>query len=484
MKKIFAVLMSLVLGGSLCACGTEVQPLGGNTGKETSGSSASEKQATVGNPMKGQSAKTKGRSQDGTFTGGLTLLNDSDHLANCYTEDGYYYLTEDPVELADGTWGTHLMYMDFATKQEVYLCSNTGCKHNTADCPSVFGMDEFPLYASGIFVYGDKVFVLSKESDNEGSVTQDFMIGPEGDVAETEAAKAVLYEMNLDGTDREKVFTFDAGLTVEDVVLGNDTGLYFVTKKLSSTMEAGNNSVTTSSDRKLIFWNKSSQKAEAICSLNFGDGIHWKIIGCMNDALVLNGVDYGKELVADDYTRSDDDWNTMYKNSSEVIAVLDLNTKMPDEKYRIDNAMLHCIAVMDGMLYVSDADTGEIKTVNLATKEEKLLCTLAQNYILNTFDHVLCCYTWDEEDDHTYYFVNTDTGEVQHSSLVNQALGWNLELKAEAGSQILVIYDYEYTPLGDDSYDITQYKYALIEKSDLYAGNTKYEPIRMVGKGR
>ena len=58
-----------------------------------------------------------------------------------------------------------------------------------------------------------------------------------------------------------------------------------------------------------------------------------------------------------------------------------------------------------------------------------------------------------------------------------------LEFKAESGSKILVIYDYEYTPLGDDSYDITQYRYALIEKSDLYAGNGIYEPIKMIGKG-
>ena len=58
-----------------------------------------------------------------------------------------------------------------------------------------------------------------------------------------------------------------------------------------------------------------------------------------------------------------------------------------------------------------------------------------------------------------------------------------MEFKAETGSKILVIYDYEYTSLGDDSYDITQYRYALIEKSDLYAGNGNYEPIKMIGKG-
>lgn len=187
-------------------------------------------------------------------------MNDSDHLANCYTKDGYYYLTKDATELEDGTWGTHLMYMDFATKQEVYLCSNAGCKHNTADCPSVFLMNEFPLYASGIFVYGDKLYVLSKESDNEGSVTQDLVVSSDDAAVETEAAKAVLYEMNLDGTNRQKVFTFDAGLTVEDVVLGDESGLYFVTKKLSIRWEKGITASQRQPTENLCFGTKAHKK--------------------------------------------------------------------------------------------------------------------------------------------------------------------------------------------------------------------------------
>ena len=103
--------------------------------------------------------------------------------------------------------------MDFATKQEIYLCSNTGCKHNTPDCPAVFVMDEFPICTSGIFSYGNKIYVLSKGMDNEGAVTQDFY-DPDGQLAETEASQAALYEMDTDGTNRHKVYSFDVGLTV------------------------------------------------------------------------------------------------------------------------------------------------------------------------------------------------------------------------------------------------------------------------------
>lgn len=469
MRKIADMVLIFILCCSFCACSTG-----------TNYNSATEKDNVL-HKVKNEEPDNSGKSVNQQMAG-LKILNDTETLASCYTDAGYYYLTEDVAELENGEYGAHLMCMDFATKQEIYLCSNTGCKHNTPDCPAVFVMDEFPICTSGIFAYGDKLYVLSKEMDNEGAVTQDFY-DPDGQLAEAEASQAVLYEMDTDGTNRHKVYSFDAGLTVEDTVLGNSEGLYFVTKKLSESTAEDSKSVTTSSGKTLLFWDADTKSAKEICKLDFDDGITRKIIGCLDNALVLSGVDYGKELTTDDYTMSDDDWNDMYKNSTEVISTLDLNTQKLSEKYCIDNQTLHSMAVVDNTLYVSYKDTGEIKAVNLENGEEKLLCSFTQNYIMNKLDDILCCQTWDASDDHTFYFVNTKTGEIQNSPLVNKALGWNLDFKAETGSKILVIYDYEYTPLGDDSYDITKYKYALIEKSDLYAGNGNYEPVKMIGKG-
>ena len=59
----------------------------------------------------------------------------------------------------------------------------------------------------------------------------------------------------------------------------------------------------------------------------------------------------------------------------------------------------------------------------------------------------------------------------------------------EAGSdghdedRALVVYDYEYTALGDDSYDITRYQYGLISMDDLLNSVPDYTPIQMVGEG-
>lgn len=292
MGKITDMVLIFTLCCSFCACST-----GTNCNSATEKDNVLHK---VKNAEPGNSGKSVNQQ-----TAGLKILNDTETLASCYTDAGYYYLTEDVEELENGEYAAHLMYMDFATKQEIYLCSNTGCKHNTPDCPAVFVMDEFPICTSGIFSYGNKIYVLSKGMDNEGAVTQDFY-DPDGQLAETEASQAALYEMDTDGTNRHKVYSFDVGLTVEDTVLGNSEGLYFVTKKLSESTAEDSRSVTTSSGKTLLFWDADTKSAKEICKLDFDDGITRKIMGCLDNALVLSGVDYGKELTTDDYTMSDD----------------------------------------------------------------------------------------------------------------------------------------------------------------------------------
>ena len=82
--------------------------------------------------------------------------------------------------------------------------------------------------------------------------------------------------------------------------------------------------------------------------------------------------------------------------------------------------------------------------------------------------------------------MDVNTGEISYSSLVNKSLGWSLDFRAVLDSEVLVIYDYEALPseFNDGAYEILRYQYGLISKSDLFAGNANYRPIRMIGKGR
>ena len=49
---------------------------------------------------------------------------------------------------------------------------------------------------------------------------------------------------------------------------------------------------------------------------------------------------------------------------------------------------------------------------------------------------------------------------------------------------VLFVYDYDATAGGDGSYEIHQYKHALISKDDLFAGKDSYRKIEMVGPGQ
>ena len=125
----------------------------------------------------------------------------------------------------------------------------------------------------------------------------------------------------------------------------------------------------------------------------------------------------------------------------------------------------------------------DIVKIDLATGKKSTLCSLENNYLYGTLGNYLCCTSHDLTADYGYYLVNAETGEITHCSLTNQALGWRLDLMAMTKDRALVVYDYEYTPLGDDSYDITRYQYGLISMDDLLNSVPNYTPIQMIEKG-
>ena len=204
-KKIIAFLISADMVLSLGACsGTE--PGNDSAGQRIEAGGAVEDNDGMTGENNTEWETETGNSQENLTgeEGGLRQLV-SENMEGCLTENGYYYLTTEMEELSDGKFGTHLMYMDFAAQQEIYLCSNAGCTHNSQDCSSVFPCDDFPRYTTILFVWKDSLYVLSKKSDDDGSSIQ-FFGERIGDPDYMEERSAVLYKMNLDGTGRERFY--------------------------------------------------------------------------------------------------------------------------------------------------------------------------------------------------------------------------------------------------------------------------------------
>lgn len=485
-KKTTAFLTALSLLYGCCACGNTEGTLPGNGNTEDSGLPVSGTDAAArtissesgGNPAFGDSGISD--------VSGLRFLSSDGEKASCSTEEGYYYLSQDTIALSDGSYGSPLMYMDYASCREVYLCSSPGCTHDTPDCTAVLPSEEISPYSSMLFRHQDFLYLLSSKYDSDGTVV---VFGEEsssesafaaGDTLENQTA---LYRMNPDGTGRQKVYAFDQGLTLEKTIAIDNNGLYVIGKMLSSEKK-GSISYTSSSQRRLIYLDLSSLTVTDICSLDFGDNINWRMTGCANGSILFRGTDYGKELTEEEYD-NDDLFRNYYLNSSEVFASLNVTDPELREFYRISNKKPLSMAILDGMLYLSFDGSEEIIGVDTATGEERTAASLPQTYIWGTLGDMLYCHSWDLMSDHTCYFVNPKTGEIHHSGLVNKSLGWSLDIMAETEKDALVIYDYEATPsqLNDDAYEIHRYQYGLISKEDLYAGKDNYRKIQMVGKG-
>lgn len=131
--------------------------------------------------------------------------------------------------------------------------------------------------------------------------------------------------------------------------------------------------------------------------------------------------------------------------------------------------------------HTSNAD-GSVKAIDLSTGAEREICRRsAGTYLYRRIGNRLCCDSGIQ--DGTFDYIDIDTGEISHSSLVNKSLGWSLDFRAVLDKDVLVIYDYEATPGGDGSYEISRYQYGLISQEDLFAGNDNYRRINMVGRG-
>ena len=476
LRKMMASALSALMLAGLCACG--------RGGTEELVSHPIEDRPTVGQTIpvvetEDEAAQPVLPAETADSADKLTALCDDELYAHCGTEDGYYYIAEPSYE-KDGAMRVyqddpHIMYVDYATKQEVYLCSDAGCQHDTEACSAVLSSDEFPLDSTRIFVWNGKLYALSREEDSEGGTSVEYVaIGEEG-FAEAESRPAVLYRMNLDGSGREKVYTFENGLTLEHNVYGDGSGIYFIAKRLSTERD-GNASYTSASERMILRIDPDHGTVETVCDLNWDDGITWRTVGCADRGFVFEGV-------AGDVDYESEDWLSQYESTRMEWVYLDLDSGDRSEIYSVDNRNLSSSLMKDGLLYVSSDSDNTIYAIDPVGGDRAAVASLPQSYLLSTLGRYLCCVTWNDPDD-TLYFVDCTDGSVHSCPFTMERTGFLMELVESNSTDAIVIYDCEATSSGNGVYDVERYLLALIPIDDLVNGRATFQPIAMVGPGR
>lgn len=477
MRRSITWIMAVCMVVCLAACGKSTENKEPGQGDKAASESAAQGETTEVEETKKGTKKTDVK---------LRILANPEVQESvlCMNENGYYYITQDSEKLKNGHYGRHMMYMDFATQKEVYLCSTSGCKHNSEECTSVLSEEDFPQDAL-IFCKDENLYLLSTEHDRSGSTEMTF--GDEA-MAPPEAFAAALYRMNPDGSDRTKVYEFEEGLILENVVMEGGGAFYFIVKKMETRKLGKDQGVYTySSERQLVRLDQISWTLENVYQFeNSNTTSEWNVHGCFDDSIVLYALCYDHELTDEEMLETDREASMeLIKKTKNQVAILNLTDLSLKVVYERSNKSdkLSDFTVKDEFLYESKEGKEEIRQINLKTGEKKVLAKFKNNNLMGVYDDVICCRSWDMTGDQTLYFVDRKDGSVSHCKLVNKSVGWALEIRGETKDKFLVVYDYDAESQGDDSYEITRFYHALIHKEDLYKGRGNYLPIKMVGTG-
>ena len=200
--------------------------------------------------------------------GNLEYLAIDSYSDGFSSSDGFYRF----VAREEG--GTNLRYIDFASGQEVYLCSSPNCNHNDESCPSWFSNFFGRQLAIPV---GNHLVLLHGSSIGMGSTIADQIL-PSIEIAQ------------LDGSERSCIFTFPASSDlcslIYDSCARDEQNLYFTVQNYSE-------SETT---RTLCALNANTGELISLCDL---PEIEEKIIGVCGNDLIMSYVPYEYDFSAD-----------------------------------------------------------------------------------------------------------------------------------------------------------------------------------------
>ncbi len=318
--------------------------------------------------------------------GELLLLTKNNSLAPffyafCSTDDGAYILRKPSKNNDKKLYGAYLTYVDYASKQEVFVCSDSACKHDNEHCSAFFNESEFfcDNFGCRIFVFGDKLYLLSAPVDRDDD-TYEGMRDPEYGTDDILKRSSAIYRMNNDGSEREKIYQADDKETIENFAVGEgDKYLWFITKTpIAEKDEKTGAFYLHSKNRALIKFDISEKNIVERIPLDDIENIVPLFEGISDGKFIFSGTAYadggtkmdGYEkheigVPGDPFTSSE--WERI-ENSETVYFALDRSNREINETFRVKYSEESYQRIQGDFLYrVFNDDSGY--KVNLGTGE-------------------------------------------------------------------------------------------------------------------
>ncbi len=377
-------------------------------------------------------------------------------------DNGYFYIKSMNEK-------ENIMYFDYESKKEVYLCNKPNCNHDSNTCSSYLTYFD----ANELFYYDDYLYYL--DGSAKGTTIS---VSFDGTIIDSEQTPSTLYKINLDGTEKSKIFVAPSGtrMSMPFVIKGNVLYGYLEKSKVVVTKE--NNHTTNTTERKLVAINLDTGKYEEI-----HDGLYETLIGVYNDKLVIQEILYDK-----DPESFDDDTNAYINNlynSKAKIKLLDVQTNKEEVIYEDLYKNMERLQFYKDGIYIVAKNSKNLEYVSFSTKNKEIITELPYSnmQIDNIIDDKLLIYLYKDDEariDDAYY-VDLINKDIKDFNLKDKN-GYLIEILSGNEDYYFVklesLFGEEHmTWAGTEQKDILGINYGLIKKSDYWASNANF--IRM-----
>ena len=241
---------------------------------------------------------------------------------------------------------------------------------------------------------------LVSSSGNAGG--NSLVITDEGINESSGAETPVIYKMNLDGTNKTKVFECPSGVQIDTTYIlnGNDLYTFFIKSK---SIETGSNSYTSvETERILVKINLETGKYDELFN-----GNNREILGVYNNNIVLEEIDYKQD--PENFLTDDTGYINNLNNSTKVIKLFNLSNLEETEIYKDVYKNMSEISCNNGKVYFIGINSTKLECLDLQTKQKETLYELPKTgaSIQGIYDNKL---------QYVYYSGNTRQKKIKISN--------------------------------------------------------------------
>ena len=374
-------------------------------------------------------------------------------------KNGYFYIKKNGYH-------ENIMYFDYDAKKEVYLCNKPNCKHNSTVCSSYLDFKG----ANELFYSNDSLYFLDSSAKGDTIVAS-----ADGTVQSVNQKPSTLYKINLDGTEKQKVFTTPSGtrISMPYVINGNKLYGYLEKRELADKQDSSITAAIT--ERKLIVINLDTGKYEEL-----KEGLYETLIGVYKGKLVIQEIDYLKDP---NYFKDDTNafLDNLY-NSKTKIKLLDVETKKEEYIYEDIYKNMEKMQFYKDGIYIKGKNSKTLEYIDFSTKKKEVIKELPQSTmeISTIIDDKVLVYSYKDKEAHLgdAYYIDLATKEMKPFNLKDKN-EYLVEILASNDDYYFVkletILGEEYTTwAGTKTRKIIGIGYGLIKKADYWLSKENY----------